>query len=48
MARSSSSDRASLAELQPCFIDVMGGTGSISQTVFNLLDPYTNPERCLP
>ncbi|MFK5636072.1 MULTISPECIES: cell wall-binding repeat-containing protein [unclassified Ornithinimicrobium] len=42
-----SATAAALAELQPCFIDVIGGPSAISDSVLALLDNYTYPELCL-
>lgn len=38
--------RDELTRLQPCFIDVLGGTGAVSLTVFNQLKTYANPSLC--
>lgn len=35
-----------LESLQPCFIDVVGGTVSVSDTVFEDLQQYAHPELC--
>ena len=38
--------REALELLQPCFIDVMGGTVSVSDGVFEELQQYAHPELC--
>lgn len=38
--------RTELERLQPCYIDVIGGTGAISNTVFNSLKAYADPALC--
>lgn len=35
-----------LAELQPCYINISGGTTSVSKSVFNSLKQYANPDLC--
>lgn len=38
--------RAALSSLQPCWIDVLGGTDTISKRVFDDLKAYADPRRC--
>ena len=38
--------RDELARLQPCFIDVLGGTTVINNTVFQDLKAYADPTLC--
>lgn len=38
--------RNELTRLQPCFIDVIGGTSSVSDTVFDKLKAYADPALC--
>lgn len=38
--------REALELLEPCFIDVVGGTVSVSDTVFEDLQQYAHPELC--
>lgn len=41
-----STTRAELERLQPCFIDIQGGTAAISDRVFRQLKPYADPTLC--
>lgn len=38
--------RAELTRLQPCYIDVLGGTGVINDAVFEELKSYADPTAC--
>lgn len=38
--------RRMLEELEPCYIDVVGGTGVVNKQVFNQLKQYAHPEYC--
>ncbi|USQ77051.1 cell wall-binding repeat-containing protein [Ornithinimicrobium cryptoxanthini] len=38
--------RAVLTDLEPCFIDVVGGPNSITDAVFDDLKQYAHPEYC--
>ncbi|WP_114907853.1 cell wall-binding repeat-containing protein [Ornithinimicrobium murale] len=41
-----SATREELERLQPCFIDVQGGSGAISDAVFKDLKAYADPSLC--
>ncbi|WP_109474355.1 cell wall-binding repeat-containing protein [Ornithinimicrobium cavernae] len=41
-----SATQKELARLQPCFIDVQGGVGAISDTVFDQLKEFADPSLC--
>lgn len=41
-----SETRRMLGELEPCFIEVVGGTEVINKQVFNGLKQFANPEYC--
>lgn len=38
--------RDELSRLQPCYIDLLGGTSAISNTVFTNLKAYADPSLC--
>jgi len=37
---------AELARLQPCYIVIVGGTATVSDTVANQADQHTDPAAC--